>query len=233
MKIVTLKEHTAKTRKHFGRLDQEAIGKWLWKGLSTLYSSAPLYSYKGFAPADGYMGFGESNLDDLRKIYESIFDEQTKKRFRQSIGDLLVAHKNDTKVPYEVIRDLIYLIERAGAVESLASLSLAVGEGSITKKHPEFVYEAISVLMAFTYPPRETQPAMIALVKANHFREDFIFQIAEGLGRCGFSKHDEFFGELKKRLDRLYRQARKNGGKDFATVKEFAADVLFYTPAKR
>jgi hypothetical protein len=231
MKIPTLQEDILVQRKRFGRFDQKALGAWLWKGLSRLYSPRP--SYKGFAPVDGYMGFRESNLDDLREIYRSIFDEPTQARFRPAIGDLLETHKDDVNVIGGVITDLIYLIQRVGAVESLASLSSAIGGGSITKQHPEFVYEAIAVLMDFSYPPRETQPAIVAFVASKNFDESYIFQMAEGLGRCGFSKHDDFFTELKRRMDKLYRQARRTGGKDFAIAKELAADVPFYTPPQK
>ena len=112
MKSPTLKEDVLVKRKYFGSLDQEALGKWLWKGLTVLYSSPPLYSCKGFAPADGYFGFGESNLDDLREIYRSIFDKPTQERFRRAMRDLLEAHKGDAKVKREVIRDVTSLIER-------------------------------------------------------------------------------------------------------------------------
>jgi len=225
-KPVLMKDAILASRDFFGSLDCEGFARWLWAGVSTLYTQK---TYKGFAPMDGWMGFGETSIDDLNTIYRELVPAEQQALFRQAIGNVIDAHKDDEgDIAVEEIREFMYLAFLVDAVEVVKVIARVVGYGLAAKKSKQLLYYAISDLKTFA-PSSDLREAMLALVDSPNFRDNFIFDVVESLHRRGMMlAGDDAIPRLTARMDDFYRRARAFGGKGFINVKEDAAAISWY-----
>lgn len=212
-------------RNFFRSLDREGIARWLWTGLSTLYTPG---SYAGFVPLEFWMGRLDSPLDDLGYIYKELVPTDQQPLFRQAIGDILEARKNDEETPVDAIDDLLCLADEVGAAEAVGAIAHTVGSGLVAKEAKHLLYDGIGVLKSFP-PSPDLREAMLELVDSANFNNRFIFDVANFLSRKGLVlAGDEAIPKLTARMDALYREAQALGEKAVAEVKEEAAKLSWY-----
>jgi hypothetical protein len=225
-KPVLMKDAILAGKDFFRSLDREGFVQWLWAGISTLYTKK---TYAGFAPVDGFIGFGETAIDDLETIYRELVPAGQQLLFRQAIGDILDAHKDDEgDVSFEEIRDLMYLAHRVDAVEVVKVIAHAVGYGLAAKKSKQLFYYAISNLKSFD-PSSDLCEAMLELVDSPDFNNRFIFDVANFLSQKGFVlAGEEAIPKLTAHMDALYREAQALSEKAVVDVEQEAAKISWY-----
>lgn len=230
-KPVTMNEAILNGRDFFESLDRVGFARWLWAGISTLYAQE---TYAGFAPVDGFMGFGETATDDMETIYRQLVPTEQQPLFRQAIGDALSAHGDDEgDVSNEGLRSLMFLAHRVDAVEIVKVIAHVVGYGLAAEKSKNLLYYAISNLKSFD-SSSDLREAMLNLVNSPRFRDNFIFDVMEFLHRYAMVVvGDEAIPHLTARMDIFYRRAMAQGGKGFINAKEDAAAISWYQIPKR
>jgi hypothetical protein len=225
-KSVSMRDAISSSREFFGSLDRQGFARWLWAGISMLYTKN---TYRGFTPMESWMGFGETSIDDLRTIYQKLVPAEQQPLFRQAIGDILDIHKDDEgDIAAEEIRDLMYLAFLVKAVEIVKVIACVIGYGMAAKKSKQLLSYAISDLKSFD-PSPDLREAMLVLINSPNFRDNFIFDVVESLHRHGMVlAGDEAVQPLAARMDIFYRRARALGGKGFANVKNDAMRISWY-----
>lgn len=188
-------------KKMFSEFDREAYADWLWRGLLQFYVSLSADS-AAFDPVSSLIRQQETISEGLAQIYEEYIPANKKLMFRQAIGDVLRDHSNNEDVPVVAFQDLIYLIARIKATESLGALVPTVGSGLLGKRHPEILYESFSVLK-YLAPSSSAFGTAFALVDSANFDDGYLFEAMNVLIECEPSHTSEIVLKLEPRITKL------------------------------
>lgn len=188
-------------KKVFSGFDREAYADWLWRGLFKFYTS-PSSNGEAFAPVCSLIRQQETLSEGLAQVYEEYISADKQLLFRQAIGDVLRDHSNIETVPMVAFQDLIYLIARIRAIESLGALLPTVGSGLLGKQHPEILYDSFSILK-YLAPSSSAFDTVFALVNSSNFDDGYLFEAMSVLIECEPSRTSEIVLRLEPRITQL------------------------------
>ena len=141
---------TYPTSKAMAGFDRSEFADWLWRGLQSFYALPPSGRNRAFDDFGLLIRQQESVVEGLACIYEDHVQKSRKLLFRQAVGDALRNQGNAESSPLQAIQDLIYLLSRIRATESLDSLLPTVGAGMLGKRHPDIFFETFAALKSLT-----------------------------------------------------------------------------------
>ena len=241
-------------RERFDAFDESDFTEWLACGFRLFYAqqrpadeSNPIFS-QPFAEFDSahllrnlpfdfayfLIGRKESLLDDLEDIYERYVPDDKKVLFRRSLGRLLRQCVGDGQLPEEVASDVIYLMVKVRAHESLESLAPSIGRGRYGKDRAWLQYEAISVLKALL-PSKEAIDGLQNLVTSPNFSASFSFDVLAALCRADPTNWIASFTMMSGYIDELMKQAQQRGPDFVAAIEKkkdtFASELTLSVPA--
>lgn len=171
-------------KEHFAAFDRAQFAGWLEKGLSDQYSPSREHGkphpfspvYPELVYRDMRVHWGVS--DFLERVYDKFFSDPGKKMFREAIGDVLGNRANRMQLPLDACKDLIYLIARVKAEESLDSLVSFAGEVRLRGKeeNSEISYHTLAVLQMFE-PSDKVYGTVERLADTPDFEEGYLFEV--------------------------------------------------------
>lgn len=185
---------------------KEEFSNWLWHTLQ-LHYMPQVRNEKERKDFGDFWNAHDSPGSAIGNIYHDLQTEEQKLSFRQAIGDALIKHANDEKAPPNALRDLIYLIPRMKAVESLRALIPAIGNGPLGKKHPEYLYDTMAAVGALS-PSPETQVTINQLVDSPNFDDGYIFEAIGILAKCEPSNILNLLVRFKPRINSLRQKVK-------------------------
>lgn len=194
----------------FGR---DEFADWLWRGLSGFYASPPSERADSFEHAGLHILRYDSVCEGLAQIYEKCVPGSKQLPFRKAIGDVLRKHANDRDTPVEGIRDLIYLIMRIRANESLSALVPTVGTGFIGRKCPEILYETIASLRSLA-PSMQAYKTARDLIHSTNFDKGYLFEALKVLIVCKPTEVSRIMVEFEPHLSDLCRLVEETNQSD-------------------
>ncbi len=209
-------------RKMFSDLDREQYADWLWRSLLQFYAS-PSSDKDAFAPVSSLVRQQETLSEGLAQVYELYVPEHQKLLFRQALGDVLRNHSNSVDVPSVAFQDLIYLIARIGATESLGALVPTVGSGLLGKVDPTILYDSFSILK-YLAPSSSAFDTVLALVDSANFDDGYLFDAMTVLIECEPSRTSEIVLRLEPRITRLRSNIWALGSQEEMDAFREAAD---------
>lgn len=224
---------------HFAHFEENEFCDWLSSGFKVFYArktllrsaaripTSPIPSpavHEGLEPrpfdfAYSLIGRRESLLDDIEFIYEQYIPEDKKIVFRRSLGRLLRQSTDDAQFPEPAISDLIYIMAKVRAHESLESLAPVVGRGKYGVDKQWLQYEAIATLKTLL-PAREAILGLRDLVTLQNFHEAYSFDVLIALCRAEPTDWLSAFELLRGRIANLWEEARKVDDAAVAAVEE-------------
>ena len=134
------------------------------------------------------------------KVYNKFFSSRGKKMFREAIGDVLSGQINKPELSMEACKDLIYLISRINAEESLDSLVAFAGEA---KPQDENLYSTIAVLNDFK-PSKKVYEVTEKLANSSNFNEGYLFEVIGLLVESQPSNTQDILGRFEERTKKLW-----------------------------
>ncbi|MGD1046993.1 MAG: hypothetical protein ABR936_16950 [Bacteroidota bacterium] len=152
----------------------------------------------------------ETLTEGLAYIYEECIPETKQLMFRQAIGDVLRVYGNDEDNFVLAFNDLIYLISRIKANESLSSLLPTVGTGRLGKLNPDILYCTFAILRSLA-PSVQAYKTAFDLINCRNFDEGYLFEAMNILVACEPSKACEIVLELETRLHNLRKEIIQKG----------------------
>jgi hypothetical protein len=207
--------------------DRAHLSDWLWRGLRSYYTSTPSQKNTPFSPYYRLITNQDAIFNGLARFYEEIVPESGQLIFRQVVGDVLREHANDERAPVRALEDLIYLIERIRATESLNALVPSIGVGYIGQLHPGLLPEAIGMLRMLA-PSRDAYEAAHGLVYSINFNETHLFEILKILITCEPTQAANIVVEFEPRFERLRKQANNKSSKEIETFIHDREDLVDY-----
>lgn len=206
--------------------DREKYADWLWRGLLSFYSSQSGQE-STFEDVGSFILSKESVCEGLAQIYEFFVSDNNKLFFRQAIGDVIREHGNDPGAPLDAFRDLIYLMIRIKAYESLDSLIPTVGSGALGKQYAKIQYDAISALRSLV-PSNKAQDVMSQLIFCPNFSNDYIFEAVMVMVECDPSHTADIIMRLEPLMRKLRNDAAHLGEEETAEFWEIAHYCAYY-----
>lgn len=224
----------ATIRDRLSRFDESEFTQWLRGGLIDYYShsstsernspsaiSISTASTKPFSFAYSMLGKTESLLDDIELLYEQYIIDDRKPLFRRCLGRLLKESLADGRFPDEGLSDIIYLMARVRAYESLEALPVVLGRGKLGHEKSWLQYEALSTLKSLL--PSDIAVAMLRqTVTLPTFNVGFSLDVLLSLARAYPSDWLSSFRLLQPQVLSLRNSARETGP---ASLQQFEADV--------
>ena len=195
-------------REILAKFDREQFADWMWRGLKSFYTSAISERRDSFDGAGMLVVQSETPTEGLAIIYEECVPELGQLQFRQAIGDVLRIYGNDEDNFGPAFNDLIYLISRIKANESLSALLSTVGSGRLGKLHPEFFYSTFAVLRSLA-PSTQAYNTALQLVNSKNFDEGYLFETLNVLVACEPHRVSEILLSFSARLNDLQNQVIK------------------------
>lgn len=202
----------------------EEVSSWLWHTLE-LHYSPQIRNEKERQDFEDFWGVHDAPVEGIGNIYANLQTEKHKLLFRQSIGNVLTQHADDKDAPPDALRDLIYLISTTKAVESLNSLVPTIGNGSLGKKHPEYLYETLAVLMDLS-PSPEAQATTSQLVDCPNFDDGYIFSAIGILAQGDPSNVFNLLARFQPRIESLRQTVRDLGGAEWTAFTDCLDDLI-------
>src|SRR3989338_368153 len=219
-------------KEHFAAFDRTKFAVWLKEGLRAYYSHSrdsknhhpfdPVYPeivYHDVSRADGVVS------DFLDRVYGKFFSDSGKQMFREAIGDVLDSQINEKKLPTGACEDLVYLISRVKAEESLDSLVSFAGEAKLGEDGKEF-YATIAVLKSFK-PSKKVYEAVERLADSSNFDEGYLFEVIEILVENQPSNTRNILEKFELRINTFYDSMPNNEEKEhFLERKDECLEVV-------
>jgi len=209
--------------KTFEKFDRDAFADWLWRGLRSFYSSPPSERVNAFDYAGLLIMAQESVSEGLGQVYDECVPESQKLMFRQAIGDVLREHGNDPGAPTPAFQDLIYLVVRIRATESLKALLPTIGNGLLGKRYPDILYDTIAALR-FLAPSARAYDAALDLIDSPNFDDGYLFEALKVLVECEPSRTSGIVLMFELRLSDLRRSVQNLGEDEWNAFCEAAND---------
>jgi len=210
-------------RKLFKQYDREKFADWFWRGLYSFYNAPASKRGESFDEAGRIILEYESICEGLAIIYEEFVPPKKQLAFRQAIGDVIREKSNDYSEMVHAFQDLIYLIIRIKASESLSSLLPTVGSGVFGQQHPEVLYETITALASLA-PSDYAYKTASTLIDSANFDDGYLFEAIKVLVECKPSDAAKIVLKFEPRLTQLYTSTKKIGGVEFKVFCEAAED---------
>jgi hypothetical protein len=214
-------------RNALAQFDREQYADWLWRGLRAFYSRKPAERIGAFDHVGLIIAQQDSVCEGLTRVYEEYVPESRKLSFRRAIGDVLREQTNNQDAPIEAFQDLIYLIMRIRASESLGSLLPAVGNGLVGRRQPEIFYETLAALRLLAPSAQAFEVARGLVVSAN-FDDGYLFEATKVLVECEPSSVSAIVLEFEPRLSELRQACLELGGDEWIAFCEGANDWAEY-----
>lgn len=210
--------NNADIRAKFAQLDREQFADWLWRGLRMFYSGAAARRH-AFDPCSAFILQQDSIVEGLARVYEEYVPEENQLMFRQALGDVLRNQANVPEAPMPAFQNIIYLMARIKAVESLDALVPTVGTGYLGRRAPEFLYETMAALR-YLAPSQQAYNAVCEMISSPNFDDGYLFDAMKVLIECQPSQTAKTLLELIPRLTHLREQAMELGGEEVEACKE-------------
>lgn len=207
--------------------ERQEYADWLWRGLRSFYSLPARERVRAFDYVGVSVSRQESLCEGLAHVYETYVPDARKLSFRQAIGDVLRDQSDNENAPLAACQDLIYLLVRTRATESLGSLLPAVGNGLPGRRRPSLLFDAVAALRSLAPSTYAYQTAR-EIVSAANFDDGYLFEAIKVLVECEPSRIAVLLRELEPRLSDLRRQAEglRAGNEDEWTAFSEAANEL-------
>jgi hypothetical protein len=206
---------------------------WLWRGLLSFYSSSLSEKINAFDEYGPLIVQQETVSEGLAQVYEAFIPRTRQLIFRQAIGDVLRDHANGQGVPQDAFQDLIYLIARIRATESLDALLPSVGNGALGRLFPGILYEALSVLRLLA-PSNYAKDVALQLVDCSNFDDGYLFEAIKVIIECNPIDTTKTILRLHKRLNLLRNYSLEHGGEEWNAFQfaanDFAQTILTLAP---
>jgi len=210
-------------RKIFREFDRVQFADWLWRGLQSFYALPPSDRAMAFDHVGLQIIQQESICAGLALIYEEFVPEPNQLIFRQAIGDVMRKQGNNPNAPESAFSDLIYLLMRIRATESLSALLPAVGNGLIGKRCPDILYETITALKSLA-PSTPAHDTARDLIDSINFDEGYLFEATKVLIECEPSRISQIVLDFEPRLSQLRETTYELGGNEWTVFCEAADD---------
>jgi hypothetical protein len=194
------------------KFDREQYADWLWRGLQAFYETPAERAY-AFEPHGLLIVQQESVCEGLAQVYGEYVPQRKKLMFRRAIGDVLREQANNHEAPIDACRDLIYLLARIRANESLGALLPAVGNGFVGKRLPAILYETFAALRLLA-PSWQAYEAARDLAYSANFDDGYLFEATKVLIECEPSRVAEIVLEFEPRLSKLREDCKRLGDHD-------------------
>lgn len=212
--------------------ERDQFSEFIWEALKTQY---PPTKYEQNPFRQFLLGTGEeSTVSGLNTLHYKLEKDAQKLLFRQAIGDVLRQHGNAEDTPYGVCRDLIYLIGKVRAVESVDALVPTVGYGLLGKKHPDLLYDIIPNLSVLSHAP-EVEQTMSELIGSPNFDNRCIFVAVGLLVDCNPAQTPGILEKFAPHFADLRKKAQVLDGKEWEAyldaAKNLTATITRYNPA--
>lgn len=205
----------------FSKFRRHEFADWLWRGLRKFYASPPSKREDSFQYVGWQIMQYESICEGIAQIYEEYVPDSKQLLFRQAIGDVLRKHANDYDAPRDAIRDLIYLIIRIKANESLSALLPAVGNGFLGQLYPDILYVTITSLRSLA-PSMQAYKTASGLIDSTNFDEGYLFEAIKVLVECKPTHVSRILVALEPRLSNLFRLAEAIRGDEWVAFCDTA-----------
>ena len=220
--------------KMFSGFDRDEFADWLWKGLKSFYTSRPYDRINAFQHMGRQILQYESVDKGLAHIYEDYIPDSKKLQFRQSIGDVLRRYANEKDTPIDAVRNLIFLITRIKADESLTALFPTVCNGYLIERCPRILYDTITILRSRA-PSEQAYETASDLIDWSGFNDDYLFESIKVLVECKPSYTSGTLIKYEERLSLLFQDVAKNKGSDVwvafcDAANEWVQFLLEYAP---
>jgi hypothetical protein len=230
-------------REKFAHFRESDFCDWLSRGLKAFYSrnqaqNSVVGARSGHLPgsmtsgaaapppfdfAYSLIGRRESLLDDIQYIYSQYIPEEKKVVFRQSIGRLFRQCVGDDLFPVRAVSDLIYLMAKVRAHESLESLAPIIGRGKYGQDKKWLQYEAIAILKALL-PSKEAVEGLRNLVTLPNFYAGYCFDVLTALCRADHARWLSALELMSGHIATLCEQAQRSGNDAIRQVEGAARD---------
>lgn len=207
----------------FAQYDREKFADWIWRGLLSFYTVSPAERAATFDNAGGLILQYESVCEGLAVIYEDFVPANKQLSFRQAIGDILREKSHDYSDLFSVFQDLIYLIIRLKANESLSALLPTVGNGVLGKRYPGLLYETITALGSLA-PSDYAYKTAFKLIDSVNFDDGYLFEAMKVLIECKPDDTAKIVLKLEPRLTQLYWKTKHIGRDEFKIFCDTAED---------
>lgn len=205
------------------QFDREQYADWLWRGLRAFYNAQSASRVRAFDHVGLIIAQQDSVCEGLAHVYEEYVPESRKLLFRRAIGDVLREQANNQDAPITAFQDLIYLLVRIRANESLGALLSAVGNGLVGKRHPAIFYETLAVLRSLAPSAHAFETARGLVVSAN-FDDGYLFEATKVLVECEPPSVSGIVLEFEPRLSKLRQACLELGGDEWIAFCEGAND---------
>jgi hypothetical protein len=220
--------------KMFSEFGRDEFADWLWNGLRSFYTSHPYDRINAFQHFSRRILQYESVDKGLAQIYEEYIPESKKLQFRQSIGDVLRRYANEKDTPIDAVRNLIYLITRIKADESLTALFPTICNGYLIERRPRILYDTITILRSRA-PSEQAYETASDLIDWSGFKDDYLFEAIKVLVECKPSHVSRTLIKYEERLSLLFQDVDRNRGSDewmaFSdAANEWVQFLLEYAP---
>lgn len=209
--------------KQFAQYDRKKFADWIWRGLQAFYTVPPAKRAATFDNAGGLILQYESVCEGIAAIYEKFVPANKQLSFRQAIGDVLREKSPDYSDLFPAFQDIIYLIIRLKATESLSALLPTVGSGVLGKQHPDILYETITALR-YLAPSENSYKITSKLIDSVNFDDGYLFEAMKVLIECKPDYTANIVLELEPRLTQLYKKTKDIGEDEFKIFCGVAED---------
>lgn len=210
-----------------GQFTREEFADWLWRGLKSFYSSTPSDKNDAFDDFGHIILQQESVCEGLACVYENYVPESKRLLFRQAIGDVLREQGRSNKELINAFSDLIYLIARIDAYESLSAFFPIIGNGPMGKENPDVFFDVFAVLRSLT-PSDHAYKTAFDLINSANFDDGYLFEAIKVLIDCKPSKAAQSILFLEPRLSQLRKDVRELESDEWITFCEVANDWVQY-----
>jgi hypothetical protein len=217
-------------RERFAHFQESDFCDWLSRGLKAFYARKQVQNSADGArsgllsdsltseavatvPFDfayPLIGRRESLLDDIQYIYNQHIPDEKKIVFRLSIGRLFRQCVGDDRFPEPAVSDLIYLMAKVKAHESLECLAPVIGRGKYGQQKKWLQYEAIAIFKALL-PAKEAVEGLRNLVTLPNFCAGYSFDVLTALCRADPARWFSAFELMGGHIATLWEQAQRIG----------------------
>lgn len=207
--------------KLFEPYDRQQFADWLWQGLYSFYNKPRSDRGATFNNAGSIILEHESVCEGIAYIYEKLVPANGQLAFRQAIGDVIREKSNNYSDYVQAFQDLIYLIIRIEANESLSSLLPTVGSGVFGRQHPKVLYETISALASLS-PSEYAYETASDLIDSANFDDGYLFEATKILVECKPNDAAKIVLRFEPRLTQLFAITNRIGGNEYKVFCEAA-----------
>lgn len=217
----------------FAQLDREQFADWLWRGLRSFYTGPASARGRAFDHLGAFILQQESIVEGIARVYEEYVPEAKQLLYRQALGDVLRNQANVPEAPMPAFQNIIYLMARIKAVESLDALVPTVGTGYMGRRAPEILYETMAALR-YLAPSQQAYNVVGELISSPNFDDGYLFEAMKVLIECQPSLTTKTVLNLLPRLNRLREKAMELGGEEAKACEEATRDwvehIAHYAP---